>query len=153
MTSERPALAEEPTPAEPMRDTPTEPAPVRVYRAGPVPSRRRRKVNYGWVAGTAALALTIAVAALTVPELIAGNSLGNSGRTTFFSKPKKSNDSNEATTPATESQEQDQSTDTTEDETAEEPTTTEPTETETTPTTEEPAPTTETTPAPSTTQP
>ena len=158
MTTERPALvedptAEEPTPVEPAPVSATEPAPVRVYRSSTVPSPRRRKIAYGWVAGTAALALAIAVVALTVPELIAGNSLGNSGRTTFFSKPKKSNDSNEATTPATESE--DQETDTSPEETTEEPAATETeTETETVPTTQEPAPTTtETTPAPSTTQP
>ena len=98
--------ADEPTPVEPAPVSATEPAPVRVYRSSTVASPRRRKIAYGWVAGTAALALAIAVVALTVPELIAGNSMGNSGRTTFFSKPKKSNDSNEATTPATEGEDQ-----------------------------------------------
>lgn len=65
-----------------------EPAPVRVYRAGgsaPGPITRRRKIAYGAVFGTAALAFVIAVLALTVPELLAGGSVGkNDGRTTFF---------------------------------------------------------------------
>jgi hypothetical protein len=64
-------------------------APVRVYRAGEAeprgPRTRRRKIAYGAVFGTAALAFVIAVAALTVPELVAGGSVGkNDTRTTFF---------------------------------------------------------------------
>jgi hypothetical protein len=64
-------------------------APVRVYRAGEaeprVPVSRRRKIAYRAVFGTAALAFVIAVAALTIPELVTGGSVGkNDGRTTFF---------------------------------------------------------------------
>jgi hypothetical protein len=70
-------------------------APVRVYRSGEAepragrpgrgPTTRRRKIAYGAVFGTAALAFVIAVAALTVPELVAGGSVGkNDSRTTFF---------------------------------------------------------------------
>ncbi|MGH2741502.1 MAG: hypothetical protein ACRDN8_03240 [Thermoleophilaceae bacterium] len=56
------------------------------------PVTRRRKIAYSAVFGTAALAFVIAVAAITVPELVAGGSVGkNDGRTTFFST-KKNND-------------------------------------------------------------
>jgi hypothetical protein len=49
------------------------------------PVARRRKIAYGAVFTTAALAFVIAVAALTLPELVAGGSVGrNDGRTTFF---------------------------------------------------------------------
>jgi hypothetical protein len=65
-----------------------EPTPVRVYRAGesaPRPMTRRRKIAYGTVFGTAALAFVIAVALITVPELVAGGSVGkNDTRSTFF---------------------------------------------------------------------
>src|SRR5688572_21903179 len=55
--------------------------PVRVYRSGASersgrPPGRRRKVAFGVVFGTAALAFVIAVLVLTVPELIAGGSIG-----------------------------------------------------------------------------
>lgn len=79
-------------------------APVRVYRSGASdpqgtppgtggptrqgeagPRSRHRKIAYGAVFGTAALAFVIAVVAVTVPELVAGGSVGgNEGRTTFF---------------------------------------------------------------------
>jgi hypothetical protein len=76
-------------------------APVRVYRTGGAdphgtlggggrPRTRRRKIAYGAVFGTAALAFVIAVAALTLPELVAGGSVGkNDGRTTLFGGSKK----------------------------------------------------------------
>jgi hypothetical protein len=56
--------------------------PVRVYgRQAP----RRRRIAIGVVAATAVLAFAIAAAALTLPELIAGESIGKSGRdTTLF---------------------------------------------------------------------
>jgi hypothetical protein len=78
-------------------------APVRVYRSGASdppsarpgtggptqgaagPRSRRRKIAYGAVFGTAALAFVIAVIAVTVPELVAGGSAGgDDGGTTFF---------------------------------------------------------------------
>jgi hypothetical protein len=68
-------------------ERPTGEPPVRMYRAGSSgPTRtRRRKIAYGAVLGTAGLAFAIAVVALTVPELVAGQSVGkNNGRTTFF---------------------------------------------------------------------
>ena len=70
--------------------------PARVYRSGepgsrPAPAgRRRRKIAYGVVFGTAALAFVIVVVALTATELIAGDSIGkNDSRTTLFSGKKK----------------------------------------------------------------
>src|SRR5829696_5133639 len=63
-------------------------APVRVYRAAP--STRRRRIAVGAVLGTAALAFVIAVAALTLPELVAGGSIGKGDRgTTFFGGKKR----------------------------------------------------------------
>jgi hypothetical protein len=56
------------------------------------PVRRRRRIAFGAVFATAALAFVIAVAALTLPELVAGGSVGKSdGRTTFFGGGGKSN--------------------------------------------------------------
>jgi hypothetical protein len=61
----------------------SDPHGIRTGRAGP--RSRRRKIAYGAVFGTAALAFVIAVAALTLPELVAGGSVGkNDGRTTLF---------------------------------------------------------------------
>jgi outer membrane biosynthesis protein TonB len=55
---------------------------------------RRRKIAFGAVFATAAIAFVIAVAALTLPELVAGGSVGkNDGRTTLFGG-KKSDDRN-----------------------------------------------------------
>jgi predicted outer membrane lipoprotein len=85
----------DPLPRRAAAEPPTS-APVRVYRAGDAeprtarggmiaPRTRRRKIAYGAVFGTAALAFVIAVAALTVPELVAGGSVGkNDARTTLF---------------------------------------------------------------------
>jgi hypothetical protein len=57
------------------------------------PATRRRKIAYGAVFGTAALAFVIAVAVLTLPELVAGGSVGkNDGRTTLFGGAKKNGD-------------------------------------------------------------
>jgi len=68
-------------------EKPSPPGDVRVYRSPPP----RRRVSPKAVAVTGALAFVIAVAALTVPELIAGRSLVNSDRgTTIFSKKKRS---------------------------------------------------------------
>jgi hypothetical protein len=93
-TSDRPALgagasrhADRPAPAdEPLRPSGTAgtPGPVRVYRQ---PSERspRRRMALGVVAATAALAFIIAVAALTVGDLISGGSIGKGdGPSTFF---------------------------------------------------------------------
>jgi hypothetical protein len=110
--------------------------PVRIYRAGepaPRPRGRRRKVALGVVLSTAALAFVIAVAVLTVPELVTGGSIGkNEGRTTLFGGSKKNSGDRDASTPQ-DTTTNEQQTDTEEQSTAteEEPTTT---EEETTPT-------------------
>jgi hypothetical protein len=132
--------------------------------AGRGPARRRRKIAYGAVFGTAAIAFVIAVAALTLPELVAGGSVGkNDGRTTLFGG-KKSNDRSskeqapqdtaEEEEPAQEEQPRQQPT-TPDDETApapeEEPAPTEETAPQVTPAPGEPAP--QTTPVPPTAQP
>src|SRR5918999_4974837 len=77
-----------PTGKPPPAGTPAEfgPGPIRVYRTGTPPGRRRR-IAVGAVLATGALALVIAVFALTVPELIAGGAIGkDNGGTTFFSR-------------------------------------------------------------------
>jgi hypothetical protein len=102
-------------PAEPDADklpdrAPSEPgsepgAPIRVY--GRQPQRgiqRRGKIAVGVVVTTAVLAFAIAAAALTLPELITGNSIGKADRhTTLFggskSKKKKDNEPEQQTTP------------------------------------------------------
>jgi hypothetical protein len=132
--------------------------------AGRGPATRRRKIAFGAVFGTAAIAFVIAVAALTLPELVAGGSVGkNDGRTTLFGG-KKSNDRSskeqapqdtaEEEEPAPEEQPQQQPT-TPEDEAEpapeEEPAPTEETTPRVTPAPGEPAP--QTTPAPPAAQP
>jgi hypothetical protein len=89
------------------------PGPTRVYRSESVrTARHKRRIAYRVVFGTAALAFVIAVLALTVPELIAGQSVGkNDGRTTLFSGSKKSKDTNDeapaqTTTEQTETEQQ-----------------------------------------------
>ena len=156
LTSERPSLPTQTDhPAPTGRDQEAAPAePVRVYRSSSVPPRRR-KIAVGAVLGTAALALAIAVVALTVPELIAGGAIGKSGEsTTFFGKKNKKSDTTkdkDEQAPATETTEEPETetedTSTTE-EPAEEPA---PNETTTTPPAGQ-APT-ETTPVPPPTQP
>ncbi|HEX5897454.1 MAG TPA: hypothetical protein VFY47_14095 [Thermoleophilaceae bacterium] len=79
--ADRPALADEPLRTS--RAT-GPPGPVRVYRQ---PSDRspRGRMALGVVAATAALAFGIAVAALTVGDLISGGSIGKGdGPSTFF---------------------------------------------------------------------
>jgi hypothetical protein len=57
------------------------------------PVARRRKIAFSAVFATAALAFVIAVAVFTVPELVAGDSVGRSGgRTTFFGGGNQSDD-------------------------------------------------------------
>jgi hypothetical protein len=120
------------------------PGPIRVYRSTTPPPRRRR-IAVGAVLATGALALVIAVFALTVPELIAGGAIGkDNGGTTFFSRDRdrSASDVNEKT-PAGETERQRRATEQTTEDTAEEPATTEaPTEQPppTTPTAEQPAP-------------
>jgi hypothetical protein len=101
-TADRTALRDPAAP--PVRDAdppptprPAEPgeAPVRIYR-GSAPPRapRRRRIAVGAVLATSALALLIAVVALTVPELIGGGAIGNSERRTTFIPTSRSASSN-----------------------------------------------------------
>jgi outer membrane biosynthesis protein TonB len=107
--------------------------------AGRAPAKRRRKIAFGAVFGTAALAFVIAVAALTLPELVAGESVGrNDGRTTFFGGKKSGNDRSKEQAPPETTEEQQPTT----PEEEQQPTTP---EEETTPA-EEPAPAEETAP-------
>jgi hypothetical protein len=148
ITSERPAILPEAgaaaPPADPAADrlpehAVSEPgsereAPVRVY--GKQPRRmRRQKIAVGAVVTTAVLAFAIAAAALTVPELITGNSIGKGDRHTTLFGGRKSNKKNEQqpTTPTTTTPSQ-QSTQTTPQEKKPQATTPTPTTTETTPT-------------------
>jgi hypothetical protein len=68
-------------PEPPRTEVPEEgPGRIRVYRT---PSNRRR-FHAKVVAATAAVAFVIAIAVLTLPELVFGGSLASHGRTTFF---------------------------------------------------------------------
>jgi hypothetical protein len=131
------------------------------------PPSRRRKIAFGAVFGTAALAFVIAVAALTLPELVAGGSVGQTdGRTTFFGGNRSDDRAREQAPQDTTEQQERQPTEqqqqqqprqqptTPEEETtppAEEPPTTEEAVPQQAPAPGEPLP--ETTPAPPTTQP
>jgi hypothetical protein len=135
-----------PTGEPPPARTPAEfgPGPIRIYRTTTPPPRRRR-IAVGAVLATGALALVIAVFALTVPELIAGGAIGkDDGGTTFFSRDRDRSSSDEDKKDASgDTQQQRQSTERTTEFTAEEPAATEaPTKQPpaTTPTTEELAP-------------
>ncbi len=111
VTVDRAALrpsASDPGPEEARRTLPLEPRPerdseanepeagsqVRVYRSRP----KRPRMSPRIIAVTGTLAFVIAVAALTLPELIVGQSLGGSDRgTTIFAGKKKSvGDGNES---------------------------------------------------------
>ena len=124
-------------------------APIRVYRSGSPPPRRRR-IAVGAVLGTGALALVIAVVALTVPELIAGGAVGSSdSRTTFFQRDRErssSENDQQRQAPSESTRESPSATVTPSEPQTGEQTTTEPPATEPPPTTT-PAPTSST-PAP-----
>jgi hypothetical protein len=131
-------------------------APIRVYRSGEAeprrtrrgsavtppdtrgPATRRRKIAYSAVFGTAAIAFVIAVAALTLPELVAGGSVGkNDGRTTFFGGSRNSDRDRQTPQDTTEDQRQ-------QPDQEQQPTT--PAEQQTAPAEEQQPPTEETTP-------
>jgi hypothetical protein len=129
--------------------------------AGRGPGTRRRKIAFGAVFGTAAIAFVIAVVTLTLPELVAGGSVGkNDGRTTFFGGKKAGDSGKEQVPQNTTEEEQPAPEEQQQPRTSEEETTTAPEE-ETAPTEEttpqetpapvEPAP--QTTPVPPTAQP
>jgi hypothetical protein len=69
-----------PPSAPPRAEVPEGPGAIRVYRS---PSSRRR-FHAKVVAATAVAAFVIAMAVLTLPELVFGGSLASHGRTTFF---------------------------------------------------------------------
>jgi len=148
VTSDSPALPDPEAPArrvaERMRSdspppdapVPDPEAPVHIYRteASRAPAGRKRQIAYRVVLITAALGFVIGVAALTVPELIAGGSFGkNDRRTTFFSRDSQKRDTEQNQTQTNGTTEQ---TDTTEQTTT----------TETAPQTDTTTSTTETTP-------
>jgi hypothetical protein len=126
---------------------------------------RHRKIAFGAVFATAAIAFVIAVAALTLPELVAGGSVGkNDGRTTFFGG-KKGNDSKKEQAPQDTTEEEQPAPEEEQQPTTPEEETTPPAEEETPPAEEAPQqqqqqqapapgePLPETTPVPPTTQP
>jgi hypothetical protein len=91
-------------PEPPRTEVPEGPGPISVYRT---PSNRRR-FHAKVVAATAAVAFVIAIAVLTLPELIFGGSLASHGRTTFFggSSHHRSTSTHTTTTITTESTQQ-----------------------------------------------
>jgi hypothetical protein len=125
--------------------------PVRVYRSGasepsaaPRGGRRRRKIAVGMVATTAAIAFVIAALLITVPELIAGQSIGQAerGTTLLGGKPRAKRQASEdkqrkEQTPATTTPE---TTETTTAPDEEQPTATTPAPSETAPQATAPAP-------------
>ena len=96
LTTDSPALPDPEAPARrvaerlradapvPDPDAPGSEAPVRIYRSESArpPAGRKRQIAYRAVLVTAALAFAIGAVALTVSELIAGNSFGKSDRRT-----------------------------------------------------------------------
>ena len=85
---------------------PGEPGPVRVYRgAGRRPPRR--KIAFGAVAATAALAFVIGIVLLTGTELIAGESIGKGGGRTSIGIGSSSSDKKKDSGDDSEAKEQD----------------------------------------------
>lgn len=125
------------------------------------PIARRRKIAFGAVFATAALAFVIAVAALTVPELVAGDSVGRTdGRTTFFGGGQQTDDRSKEPAPQNTTEEEQPEPRPQEEQQLttpeEEPTPTEeepPAEAPPTQAPAQPQPLTETAPAPPTTEP
>jgi hypothetical protein len=164
LTTDSPALPDPEAPARRVAERlrayddallPDPEAPVRIYRSESArpPAGRKRQIAYRIVLVTAALAFAIGGVALTVSELIAGNSFGKSDRrTTLIPTNRHQKDTQDSQTPTKSTPEQ---TDTTQQPATTDQTTTSPPPTDTTPTpstTETTPPTTQTTP-PTTTQP
>ena len=85
LTTETDALPEAagagpPPPAEEIAPAPARDPEIKVYRSGA--SARRRRIAWTAVLGTGLLAFVIAAVVLTVPELIAGGSIGGRDRAT-----------------------------------------------------------------------
>src|SRR3954471_16768038 len=97
-------------PDEPERTPEPIPDQIKVYGGRGSGGRSRKKFAVGLVAGTAALAFAIGAAALTLPELIAGQSIGGGDRgTTIFGGKKKKKEqapAQQQTTPAQTEQQQ-----------------------------------------------
>jgi hypothetical protein len=145
LTTDSPALPDPEAPARrvaerlradapvPDPDAPGSEAPVRIYRSESArpPAGHKRQIAYRAVLVTAALAFAIGGVALTVSELIAGNSFGKSDRRTTLipTRHKSGSQSNGTQTNSTTDQ-----TDTGEQTTPQTDTTTTPTNTTTTPT-------------------
>jgi hypothetical protein len=111
-------------PAEPGSGRRPARAPIHVYRQPRSPETRR--LALGVIAATAAIAFLVTVALITVPELIAGQSIGKGdGRTSLFSGNRRQQPSTDGQgTPTDTTQTQ------TQPSTSGEPTTTQPTETQ-----------------------
>jgi hypothetical protein len=108
--------------------------------SSPTSTSRRKKFAVGLVAATAVLGFAIAAVALTVPELITGQPIGNgNGGTTIFGGQKKSNEKQQTTPTQTQPQQTQTQQQTT-------PTQTQPQQTQTQPTTPQ-QPKQQTTPA------
>ena len=130
-------------PARVARDLEGEPAPVRVYR--PEPRSGWGRIHPKVVLVTAVLAFAIAAAVLTLPELIAGQSVGKGDRTTsLFGGRDRGNgeDEQQAQPDQTTPQQETEESPPPETVTEEQPTPSE----QQTPTTEEPSPTVPTVP-------
>jgi hypothetical protein len=128
------------------RDLEGEPGPMRVYR----PRQQRRRIHWRVVAITTLLAFAIGAAALTLPELISGQSFGKGDRnTTIFGGGKDGDRAQETPEPQT-TQPQEAEPDQPEEpqETTEQPPAAPAPEEEPTETTEQPPATVPTTPAP-----
>lgn len=101
MTSETDALPEAagagpPPPSEETAPRPARDTDFKVYRAG---STRRKRIAWATVLTTGLLAFVIAAVVLTVPELIAGGSIGGRDRATTLVPSKKKSDSGDAKSP------------------------------------------------------
>jgi hypothetical protein len=141
------SLPVDPDPRRPRGTEPGDAAPVRVYRsgaAGPRGGRRKRKVAIGMVAATAGTAFVIAALLITVPELIAGQSIGQAERGTTFlggtPRAKKQTRNDKQSTEQTPTETTPAETETTTTPADEQPTETTPPPTETAPPTTTPAP-------------
>jgi uncharacterized membrane protein YvlD (DUF360 family) len=98
MTTETDALPEaagaEPPP--PSEETAPRPAPDPDFKVYRTTSARRKRIAWATVLTTGLLAFVIAAVVLTVPELIAGGSIGGRDRATTLVPSKKTSDSGDA---------------------------------------------------------
>lgn len=85
LTTDRPAIRPDPDAPQPPGGDDADPVEPTVVSGGRGSGgRSRRKIAVGVVVTTAVLAFAVAAAALTLPELIGGSSLGGGHRTTLF---------------------------------------------------------------------